>query len=241
MKLSALSCILVAGCMQYGYAQQEVVPLVLTKERTHNHYVGVQLNGLIRQAINFNSNTNTTPVNPYLLTYSVNSIKSGWGIRAGVGYTYNSSTVNDGITKTVIKINDVQARVGIERRFMLSRKWSAGAGLDGLISNNDHHTVATIHSFDTTTTSTKSKLPAYGGGAMGWLRYNISDRISIGTEASFYYLTGTEDNELKVTKKVQSNTPPFTVTTVTTVTKSKPKFSQGTFSSPIVFYLVIKI
>ncbi len=239
MKLFALSCILTAGCMQYGYAQ-EAVPET-KKVKTHDHYIGVQLNGLIRQVINFNNNNNTTPVNPYLLIYSVNSIKSGWGIRAGVGYRYNSSTVKDGITETVSKISDIQARVGIEKRFALSRKWHTGVGLDGLMSNNDDLTTATIHSFDTTITKTKSKLPAYGGGAMGWLRYNISDRICIGTEASFYYLTGTEDNELTVTKKVASTTPPFTLTTVTKVTKSKPKFSQGTFSSPIVFFLIIKI
>lgn len=240
MKQLTLICILMAGCMQYGYAQQEAVP-ELKKVKTHDHYVGVQLNSLIRQVVNFNNNTSTTPVNPYLLVYSVNSIKSGWGLRAGLGYHYNSSTTKDGITETKSEINDLNARVGIEKRFDLSRKWKAGAGLDAVMSYNDANTDATIHSFDTTITLTKSKLPAYGGGAMGWLRYNISDRICIGTEASFYYVIGTEDRETRVTKKKQSTTPPFVVSTTTTITNSKPQFSEAVFKSPVVFFLIIRI
>ncbi len=241
MKLFTLSCILAAGCMQNVYAQQEAVSQT-KHEKTHDHYVGVQLNGLIRQVINFNNNTSTTPVNPYLLIYSVNSIKSGWGLRAGVGYNYNSSTVKDGITEAVSKLNDIHARVGIEKRFKLSEKWSAGAGLDGLFNNNDDYTSATVHSFDTTTTITKSKLPTFGGGAMGWIRYSITDRILVGTEASFYYLTGTEDRVVTVIAKKMINTPPFTTfETTSTTTKSEPKFSNGSFTSPVVFFLIVRI
>src|ERR1043165_3893363 len=148
MKLLALSCIFVAGCTYYAHAQQETP--AAPKERKHNHYVGVQLNGLIRQVINFNNNTASTLVNPYMVVYSVNSVKTGWGLRAGLGFQYNSSNVKDGITETDQKINDINGRIGIERRFQLSRKWTVGAGLDGLITNNDHNTTVTIHSFDTT-------------------------------------------------------------------------------------------
>lgn len=240
MKLLTLCCFLIAGCTQFANAQTETV-VDVKKEKTHNHYVGVQLNSLIRQVINFNNNTSTTPVNPYMLIYSVNSVKTGWGLRAGAGYHYNSSNVKDGVTETDAKINSLQLRVGIEKRFELSRKWTAGAGLDAVISYDDANTNAVIHSFDTTITLTKTKLPAYGGGAMGWLRYNISDRILVGTEASFYYVAGTEDREIKVTKKKQSNTPPFNVSTTTTITNSKPKFSDGSFKSPVVFFLIIRI
>jgi hypothetical protein len=201
----------------------------------------VQLNGLIRQVVNFNNNTTTTPVNPYLLTYTINSVETGLGLRLGAGANFSSSTVKDGITETITSINDFQLRLGLEKRFELSKRWSAGIGLDALANGSNDYTTATIHSFDTTTTKTISKLPAYGGGAMGWLRVRVTEKILIGTEASFYYLAGTEERELAVTKKVMSSTPPFTMVTTTTVTKSKPKFSQGTFQSPIVFYLVVNM
>ncbi len=240
MMRTTLCCILLAGCMQYGYAQEQAAPEV-KKEKKIDHYVGVQMNGLIRQVINFNNNTNTTPVNPYLITYSVNLAKSGWGLRAGVGYVYNSATTDNGITKTVSKINDMNVRFGIEKRFKLSNKWSAGAGIDGVMSRNDDITTSTIQSFDTTTTITKSKLPTLGGGVMGWLRYAINDRVLIGTESSFYYVTGTESREVTTTRKRQSTSPPFTMITTTTVTKSKPVFTDGSFRLPVVFYLIVRI
>lgn len=240
MRTYALAFILLAGCVSYSYAQ-ETTEIEAKHEKTHNHYIGVQLNSLIRQVINFNNNTATAVVNPYQLIYSVNSIKSGWGIRAGIGYNYNSSRVDDGITETETDINDIRARIGVEKRFQLSKKWSAGAGLDGIFSNNDDYTKATIHSFDTTITITKSKLPSKGGGVMGWLRYSISDKILIGTEASFYYITGTENREVIVTRRTATTVPPFTTEIVTTVTKSKPILSDGSFSSPVVFYIIVKI
>lgn len=227
--------ILLIGCAGNTYAQQEVVET--PKVKKIDHVVGAQINGLIRQVFNFN-NTTTAVGNPYLLTYNINFRKSGWGARVGVGYNYSSSANNDGITDRISKINDKQVRLGGEKAFSLSKKWSAGVGLDVLFNDNNDHTKSTVTSFDTVVTDTKSKVTSYGAGPMSWLRYHISDKIMIGTEASFYYLTGDQDQTITVTRREFTVGPGSTI--VTKQTRSKPEISQGVISLPVVFYLAVK-
>ncbi len=205
----------------------------------YEQYVGVQMNLLVQQVLNFNnsSTTNNTNNNPYLLVYSINSAKSGWGIRLGVGFNSNTASTNDGITSTHNDITNMHYRLGIEKTFRLSAKWSAGVGLDGLYNSNNDNTTSTISSTDTTTTLTKTKTYSYGGGAMGWLRYHVTKKILIGTESSFYYTTGKDKQTIEVTSRnFQLSTRP--VTTNTTATSNNT--SQGQFSVPVTLYLIVK-
>jgi opacity protein-like surface antigen len=234
MKRFFLAAILLAGCQQCVFAQ--TADVAVTKEKKVDHFVGLQMNGLIRQVFNFNGGSQAVE-NPYLITYNINSHKSGWGLRTGLGYNYKSGANNDGITETKFKINTLNARLGIEKAFRLSDKWSAGVGLDGLANSDDDNTTNIVRSFDTTTTVTKSVISSYGGGAMGWLRYNITEKILIGTEASFYYTTGTQSQTIILTRRVR-NGPSFFETT--TETKSKPTISEAVLNLPLVFYLTVK-
>jgi len=229
--------IILAGCSLHCLAQADAT--TGKSEKGYDQTVGVQLNDLIRQVLNFNNSTSTTPVNPYLFTYSINSRKTGWGLRLGVGYNYNSTSSDDGITATSTRINDLELRLGIEKSFKLSDKWSAGVGVDGIFNSNNDNTSTTVKTFDTTTTATKTVISSYGGGPMAWLRYHLTDKILIGTEASFYYVTGTQNTTVDVTTTTSSGGGGGSVTT-TTETTSKPTISQGTFTSPIVFFIMVK-
>jgi hypothetical protein len=232
MRKNLLLSILIAGCVSPCLAQTEITAPDVKKEKTFEHYVGVQMNELIRQVFNFN-NTSAS-VSPYLLTYNINNVKTGWGLRLGVGYSYNDDNSNDGITSSTSKINDVHGRFGVEKRFLLSRKWSTGVGLDGIVNINNDKSSGTVHSFDTVTTTTTSGMKSYGGGAMGWLRYHITDRVVIGTEASFYYSSGKQTNSTTVARSSQFGG------TTTTETKSNPTISDGNFHLPVTFYLIVK-
>jgi hypothetical protein len=229
MKKVIIAAILLTGCFHRSFAQDEA-----KKEKTMDMYVGVQLNGLIRQVFNFNNSNTNTNTNPYLLIYSINSRKTGWGLRLGAGYNYNSFKNNDGIVETETKINDMQIRLGVEKLFRLANKWSAGAGLDIVYNNNDDHTISTVNSSTVPqTTDTKTILTSYGGGPQAWLRYHITDKVLIGTEASFYYVTGKETRSITITKGFPGpfNNPPDETDDV----------NRGTFNSPIVFFLIVKI
>ena len=241
MRNCLLAAFLFMGCSYNSFAQTDTNPPADMKtEKLFDHSVGVQLNGLIRQVFNFNNSTTTTVLNPYLLTYNINHTKTGFGLRFGAGYNYNSMSTNDGITATTNKINDLQFRIGIEKAFKLSHKWSAGAGIDFVYNTNNDDTKTSVTSFDTTSTETKSVGSSYGGGPMAWLRYHVTDKVLIGTEASFYYTTATQKNTIDVVTSSTSNVPPFNPIINTTETVTKPNTAQGVFSSPMVFYLIVK-
>jgi len=235
-----LLAILLTGYLSNVFAQNQPVPETTKKEKQIDQFVGVQLNPLIRQVLNFNNSTASPIVSGYLLTYNINSRKTGWGLRLGAGVNYNTNWSNDGITETTTDNSHIQARIGIEKAFKLSDKWSAGAGADFLTIMNDNHTTTTVRQFDTVITDTKSKVNSYGGGAMAWLRYNITNRISLGTETSLYYTTGKQDNVTRVTQR--QRTPGGGGTQITTTeTRAKPTTSNTAVQLPVVFYLIIRI
>lgn len=228
-----MTVILISGCLQHAIAQTDENPV--KKEKSTDMYIGVQLNGLVRELFNLNGSTSSANNNPYLLTYSINSRKTGWGLRLGIGYNYNFFSTNDGITQTDNNINDLQVRLGVEKTVQLSQKWSAGAGIDLVLNNNDDHTTTTINSSPGSpgdVTDTKTNTMTYGGGPQGWLRYHITERVLIGTEASFYYTTGNEKKSIVVTSGGigGSNQP-----------DQNNMVSQGSFNSPIVLFLIVKM
>ena len=238
MRKCLLMAILSLGCLKSSFAQTDATTTP-KKDKVIDEYIGVQLNGLIRQVFNFNNSTASPNVSPYLLTYHINLHKTGWGLRLGAGYNYTTTSSNDGITEASTKLNDFQFRFGIEKAFKLGDKWSTGVGVDGVYMSNNDNSSSTVHSFDTTTTATKNVSTSYGGGAMAWLRYNITEHVLIGTEASFYYTSGKETNTIDVTTNQNTGGGGFPIIT-TTETVSKPTVSQGTFTSPISFYLIVK-
>ena len=135
-------------------------------------------------------------------------------------------------------MNDLQLRLGIEKAFVIHNNWTAGVGIDGVYNTNNDNTTSTVSTAgagDTTTTTTKAIGNSYGGGVMGWLRYSITPHVLIGTEASFYYTTGKQKNTIDITSDPLGNGA-----LTTTETTSNPTQSQGTFSSPIVFYISVK-
>lgn len=197
------------------------------KERATDHYIGVQMNGFIRQVINLNNNSNNAATNPYLLTYSLNSRRTGWGFRVGAGYSYSSLNSTTGSLVSDNDENIINARVGGERLFRLARRWTAGAGLD-IVANSEYtHTATRLNSGGTGFSDVKSTTISYGGGPMAWLRFSISERILVGSEASFYAVTGT---------KQQTATP----NSPKPVSTPKTKIGEAKFTSPVTLFLSVK-
>ena len=207
----------------------------VTKQKRYTHQVGVQINELFRQLFNFNGTAVNT--NPYLFTYSINSLRTGWGLRMGLGYNYQSFTTDDGITRKTTDLNDLQARLGGEKMFTLSNKWSTGIGLDAVVNHNDDYTKSVLRSFDTVTTVTTSKVTSWGGGPMGWIRYHLTSKVLIGTECSFYYTKGQENSSISITRRqVQGGTGQL-VTNISTVDNEK---IEGKLALPIAFFLLVR-
>ncbi len=203
-----------------------------------NHYAGIQLNELVRQVFNFGGGAVTANTNPYLFTYNINHARTGLGLRIGAGYNYQSETNDDGITRRSTDINDLQARFGIEKMFSLSEKWSAGVGLDAVVSHNDDYTKSAVRGFDTVTTITSSKITSYGGGPMAWLRYHISDRVLIGTESSYYYTSGQQTDDIIITRRTFTGGAGGQLES--TATNVDEGHKAGKLSVPVAFYLIVR-
>lgn len=231
MKKTALLIAMFAMTTAMSYAQDEAPA---TKKLEHQ--VGVQVNELIRQVFNFN-NTGNANNNPYLVTYSIGLVKSGWGLRTGGGYTVRSFANDNGVNATESTIDAVHLRLGVEKKFRLSEKWTTGVGIDGLYDNDKNNTKSVVRGFDTTTTTTKSLVTSYGGGTMAWLRFAITPRVLIGTEASFYYRTGFQKEQVDISKRSQQIAgKPI----VNTSSKIDNDLKAGSFNVPVAFYILIR-
>lgn len=210
-----------------------------TTAKRYTHQVGVQVNELFKQIFNFNGTAVNT--NPYLFIYSINSTRSGWGLRTGVGYNYQAITTDDGITKKTSELNDLRLRVGGEKMFVLSRKWTTGIGADAVLNYNDDYTKTMVRTTDSVTTESNSRIAAWGGGPMGWIRYHISDHVLIGTEGSFYLTTGTEKSDVAITRRQYIPGPGGGYYgLVTTRSSGDNKRTEGTLSVPIAIFIVVK-
>ncbi len=205
--------------------------------KTYENFIGVQINALVKQLF---TTSNAASGNPYLLVYSFNKINTGWGMRFGAGYAHNDNYNNTGSTETGNKTDNLQFRVGPERAYKLSKKWSAGAGADVVFSYTNSNASTNVYSTDTSYSSTKTLTVSYGLGAMGWLRYHVTERITVGTETSFYYAMGKKDQTVAYTHYVIDPTSPTGYSPITSTTKDSRNVSQGNFSSPVAFFLSVR-
>lgn len=206
----------------------------LDSDKKFNHYIGVQANPLLRQLLSIG----TTPAisNPYLLNYSINSTKKGWGAHVGIGATYDNIKNNDGITDRSTDIAELFARIGVDRVFNLEHRFQAGFGFDGIYQSSENKTRSQIISFDTITTNSHSKIERFGGGFRGFVRYHISPRILIGTESTIYYSLGTNNVQTSITQTQFGF--PGSITTTTTTTDNQDVASLRV-AVPIAIYLIV--
>jgi len=191
--------------------------------RTVSHYIGLQANQLIRQLISFGGN-NSPINNPYILAYSMNSKSNGFGFSTGLGYSLTQSKTNDNFVSITSKVNDVAWRIGLDKKTYISRRWLAGFGFDVLLESNKSEVISKFGSgvpSQTVTTTQKRK----GLGPRVFLNYQFSEKLMIGTEASFYLKF--VDQETKATGNASIPDP-----------KSSIKNHQ--FNVPAVLFLTMK-
>lgn len=220
------------------WAQDETVP-----EKKSSHYVGLQMNQLVRQIFNF-SGSNSSVNNPYLLTWAVNSNNGGFGFAAGFGYTFNEINDGDQFVDRKTTNNDLFFRIGMERKSMLAKRVMLNFGGDVVLDRQKAATETKDKSqsqinFENATRSTGS-----GFGPRLGINYVLTDKIIIGTEATYYF------KSIKV-KQTQTNVffenvfDPITgqVRQVrrTDETETEEKNKRFQFNSPAVIFLIMKL
>jgi len=230
MKRFLAAIVLFTWCIQNCFAQQADTAAV-KKTRTDDCYIGVQINGLINEVFGGSTNSSIVNQNPYLFTFSEISKETGWGFRAGLGLQAGTSTNANSTSKinftpdSTFKIFELHLRVGVEKSFKVYNKIFGGVGMDLVYNDikNDLKLSYTGFTPGTTGEEVKTTGSSYGGGPVASLRYQFTDRIALGTEASFYYVTGDEK-----------------ITVVSVGDNGKQTISAGTFNLPIAFYFIVR-
>lgn len=158
------------------------------KVRTSVHYVGIQINQLLKEIFNLSGNTEVF-VNPYFINYQVNSINSGWGANVGLGYNLQKTETGTALSKVTTTIDRADVRLGVEKKTNISRKWLGSIGIDAIAGKEKNLTNSeTNNGFGSSTrVETLTEVESLGGGPRASLHFRLSQHILIGTEISFYY------------------------------------------------------
>lgn len=171
-------CLLASVCM---YAQLGV-------NQGYSHHIGVQVNPLLRQLVNFGNSP--TVDNPFLIKYGLRNNATQMEWMFGFGYRYSLQNREDGLRSD---LSDLDFRVGYAKKFDVSNRFEVGVGLD-LVLNAQNNQTVNVQSFgggiDSTVTTTQSQEFAFGAGPQFTLAYYITPNIKFGTESTFYFLRG---------------------------------------------------
>lgn len=209
-----------------------------TKDSTSHagihHLVGLQANALFRQLFNLNGTTIPTN-NPYLLTYTLMSGKKGWGLDVGLGYTYNKSFETDGNTKKDNFINDLYFRIGPQKSIPLNKRFVTQISVHVLYDMlySDTKTESNF-SGQISRITTKTSTLRYGAGPALGLRYRLSPRIWIGTEASYYFRMGKQKSDMTSLTEFQGQI------INQQVSNSNNDLAQFVFNPPAVLFLQLR-
>jgi hypothetical protein len=205
------------------------------KARRAYHYLGIQANQLLNQLFNFGNST-TAVSNPYLIIYSINSIPTGWGLNVGTGYAVNTSTDNSNPNvQNKSTLNDFSLRLGVEKKSFLSRKWMASYGFDFLWSKQSDETTSTSQfQFQTNITDTNSSTRSFGSGPRVGLNYFISEKIMLGTEATYYF------RWMKVSSTI-TNTSMGNGADSSSANNTNQHLTDLTLNVPVAIFLIVKL
>jgi|GEM_PF-1536700 hypothetical protein len=210
--------------------------------KNFDHFVGVQVNPLLRQIINFSE---SDPVNnPYLIKYTLRHNKSGLTFNVGGGLNTASTENEDGL-KTDNDSYAIRGGFGYQQRF--SKRFEAGVGVDFIYGNTSRETFSVqVFDFGQQTDSTISRVrnasTRIGGGIQLNLNYYISERILIGTECTLYYTKLNDRFNVEIDNYLvpNSNDTNFTRIRDINVINEKDTGKSFAFLLPVALYLSFK-
>lgn len=209
-----------------GFAQEDSAQTDSpSPARKSSHYIGIQANQLIKQLLNLGGSTSSLN-NPYLITYSVNSISNGVGLNLSLGYILDESSGGDFQSQVKTKIQDVFFRIGAEKKSQLGKRWILAAGGDMVIENKSNKTETKFGGSDTASIE-EDKVDGFGAGFRVGLNFHITDKILLGTEANYYFKFITTTNTL---------TQPFG-----SPVKHSEDSKKFQLNVPAVLFLVVKL
>ncbi len=198
--------------------------------------LGLDITGFVKFFTDFNSDNNFDYEPTYYLTYR--RLMGKHNFRAGIGGEYDNlekSSTFDSIS--VYQENDYSfsARIGWEWMSTLSKRWSVFYGGDlryGYALAKDE----AIFFNGGYAQGTEQSANVFGLAPVLGIRFNINDRISLITEATFSFNYGIGKN-----KQTFIPTPDLAMPEIPDVVAPTTRSVFTTFSQPLALYFVFNI
>jgi hypothetical protein len=226
-------------CGIAGARSQDAAP-----PKKFDHWAGLQVNELVRQLVNLNADDDLVD-NPYLVKYAVFADRCRWGLQAGFGFRYDNFEDKLSPTGQASRIYDVFYRAGVAHRFSIGKRWEVVAGLDfaGSRQSDKTHTLQVLDQgarIDTTVTYSNSVVKGRGGGLQLGLQFQVSGRIWLGTEATFYFMEFSDKQSVVLTEI--ETWPDFPENNSYSVSSSNSDIDHTAFeiTVPAVLFLLIR-
>lgn len=171
------------------------------------NYFGLEVNPLLRQIINLNPNSTPTN-NPFGIQFASNSTRTGRGIGLGLTFARTKfSDDNNGVQRETVN-RDIAFRIGYERKHQLGKRWIVLHGYDLVLGGSKSRTETNDQFSGRIVTETSSNF--WGLGPRAGLMFLLSDRVTLGTESTYYLryirdktkLTGLPDSKQKTSEFV---------------------------------------
>lgn len=216
--------------------------------RRSNHYLGVQANQLIRQLLNFGGASASTVNNPYLFVWSFNNKKTGWGMNTGFGLNLNEFTDGDANSKRTTNISDLNMRIGFEKKSTLGKRWLTSWGFDLVHQNFSNSTVTTSTPVPSNpniknVVDTQNSTSGWGFGPRFTLNFSITQKLILGTEATYYYRSGSTSQKSTITNTslITDSQGREVLNTSSNTTDSSSDFKSFQFNLPVALFLLLKL
>ncbi|MBP6398712.1 MAG: hypothetical protein KBF57_02110 [Saprospiraceae bacterium] len=151
--------------------------------------LGFNVTSLLSEVIGI-GNQGDSPV--FNISYRRKGTKSAIRISAHLGFNKDNSINEIDFSELTLNESDYRLRIGYEKILDLSNKFKMLYGIDGLALFSS--------SISSSSTGLKNDVTEikFGGGPALRLEYKISDRISLMTESTLYFLTGWSEDVLQL-------------------------------------------
>ena len=176
------------------------------KANVYKNDIGINMTTLLSEVIGLGDND---IVPNYNISYRRTFNKKAFRISAHAGLNKNSDFNNIDNSTISLEEKDFRLRLGFENHLYLSQKFLLIVGLDVLGMYQS--------SISVSSTGFENDIKTISAGAGPALRfeYKISDRISLMTESTLYFITGNENDKVTFLGQVQndSNNSKYSLTT----------------------------
>ncbi|MBK8700190.1 MAG: hypothetical protein IPN29_11930 [Saprospiraceae bacterium] len=150
--------------------------------------IGVNVTSMLANVISLGGNDDTPRYN---LSFRIKKDRSGYRISTNISYNKDSEIGTDGVFLQLTEA-DYRVKLGYEKYQVLTGRFILAYGLDAIWQRTSSFSEAG-NGF-----SNDEKFQGIGGGPAFRFEYKLSDRVSLMTETTLYFLLGRKTDELSL-------------------------------------------